>query len=278
MRSGAESDPALDDQVRLTQDLDQFLQAPSLVAARDLALENPALLGAQVADYLSEAATRLRQIGGAEYARRCEFWLGILRTFRELGVQNGYFELAIDGLVGARTNQEHRDAMALHPDLKSEAATTYIERRRKESFEAADLNAENRYRFAQTLLSPSEISDSKAEIVAPENLASEIFTPEIEEWATGLGLFFRDFVQETDRDRLRAYLEARPELLSDPGFMMARSMFKPIIERARDGHRIVALRDLLFRQALFDRCKEAGIGQAFQEMAQGVIWETLRRK
>jgi hypothetical protein len=60
--------------------------------------------------------------------------------------------------------------------------------------------------------------------------------------------------------------------------MLARSFFKPFIERARDGHRIVALRDLLFRQALFDRCKEAGIGQAFQEMAQGVIWETLRRK
>ncbi len=111
---------------RLREDLDRFMQSTSLAAARDIVAENSLLLGSHVADYLGEAAKRLRQLGEVDTARSCEVWLGMLRTFREHGVQDGYLELAIDDLLRAQTPEEHRRSLSQYPDLASEPATAYI--------------------------------------------------------------------------------------------------------------------------------------------------------
>ena len=75
---------------RVRADFDRFMQSNSLAEARDLVDGNHLLLGSQVADFLSEAVKRLRQLGNVEEARSYEYRLGLLRTFREFGVREGY--------------------------------------------------------------------------------------------------------------------------------------------------------------------------------------------
>jgi len=102
--------------VRLREDLDRFMQSSSLTVARDIVAANPSLLGSHVADYLSEAIKRLRQLGHVDTAQSCEFRLGLLRTFRELGVQEGFFELAINDLVRTQTPEDQRQVLSQYPD------------------------------------------------------------------------------------------------------------------------------------------------------------------
>src|SRR5262249_39363851 len=139
--------------VRLRADLDRYMQAASLAEMRDVAAANPLLLGSYVADYLTEAAKRLRQLGETHTAESCEFRLDILRKFREFGVQEGYLELAIDELVRAQTPEQHQQVLTDYPELASEAAATYMKRRLNESVQMADTGAQSRYRFALTMAS-----------------------------------------------------------------------------------------------------------------------------
>src|SRR3954462_15537515 len=135
------------------------MQSGDLAEARDTVADNPLLLGPDVADYLSEAIKRTRQLGDAEFAEKCEFWLELLRTFREFGVQDGYLELAIEQLVRAPSGEAERAALQQYPELASEAAAEFIQRRHRESVELADTSAEGKYQLASILISSRRESD-----------------------------------------------------------------------------------------------------------------------
>jgi hypothetical protein len=255
--------PDIETQRRLREDLDRFMQSLSLVEARDIVAGNPLLLGSHVANYLSEAVKRMRQLGEVDTARSCDVWLGMLRTFRELGVQEGYFELAIDALVRSQTPEHHQRVLLENPDLESERATEYIKRRHQESIKVADTGAEGKYQWALSIISASEIKEPGEE----DSCMDEV-----------VNTFIREFIQQPNRAAQRTFLEERPDLLQPRRSVIVGAMFQPFIERARARNELVTLRDMLLRQALFERCREAGVAQAFEELTNGVKWERLSRK
>jgi hypothetical protein len=255
-----EQDLDIEAKLRVRADLDRFMQSNSLAAARDIVAGNPLLLGPHVADYLSEAVKRLRQLGHVDTAQSCEFWLGVLRTFRELGVQHGYLEFAIDDLIRAQTPEDHRRILRQYPELAGEAAAAYVKRRHRESISVADTSAESKYEWAWSIISATNIKDLETEDTGMDE---------------AVDTFIGEFIQQPDSTAQRRFLEAHPDLFQPPRSLIVGAMFKPFIERARTANQLVTLRALLLRQALFARCQEVGVAQAFQEMAKGVKWKQL---
>jgi hypothetical protein len=151
---------------RVRADLDRSMQSNSLAEARDIVAGNPLLLGSHVTNYLSEAVKRLRQLGDVKHAQSCEFWLSLLRIVRELGVQEGYLELAINDLIRAQTPEDHRRILRQCPELAGESAAAYIKRRLGESVSVADTDAESKYKFALSIISARSIEDSERETPA----------------------------------------------------------------------------------------------------------------
>jgi hypothetical protein len=258
-----EQDLDIETKQRVLADLDRLTHSKSLAEARDIVAGDPLLLGSHVADFLSEAVKRLRQIGNVELAKRCEFWLGLLRTFREFGVQEGYLELAINELVRAPTPEDDRRTLREYPELTSEAAEAFINRRLHESVDVADTVAEGKYRLAWTLITASNINGSQTQDTGMNE---------------AVNTFIAKFIQEPDVAAQRRLLESRPDLLQSPRSLFIGAMFQPDIERARASNQLVTLRDLLLRQALFARCQEVGVAQAFEELASEVKWKQLSNK
>jgi len=260
-----EDEQALDVETkqRIRADLDRFMQSDGLAEARDIVAGNPLLLGSHVADFLGEAVKRLRQLGHVEQAQSCEFSLGLLRTFREFGVQEGYLERAMDELMYAQTPEDHRRVLRQYPELAGETAAAYIKRRLHESVSVADTDAEGKYRLVGTIVSTTSIDDSETD------------DARINE---AVNTFVREFIHQPDFAAQQRLLESRPDLMQSPGSLIVGSMFQPFIERARAGNHLVTLRDLLLRQALFARCQEVGVAQAFEELAKGVKWKQLTNK
>jgi hypothetical protein len=254
---------AADDESGLPQlraDLDRLMQSAGLREARDIVAANPRLTGSEVAAFLGEAINRTRQLGEVALAESCEHWLGLLRRFREFGVEAGYLEIVIDYLVRARDPQAHEQILRDHPQLKDAATLAYLERRAKESSDIADIGARNKYAFVHSIV--------QATGIAPRE-------PGQPDPTEAIGVFATGFVREPDVAACRRLLEARPEMLLPPLAVLVGAMFDPFIERARARNALVDLRDLMLRQALFARCQEAGIEQAFAELAGGVLWKQL---
>lgn len=271
-----EQQPDVETQQRIRADLDRFMQSSGLAAARDIVTENPLLLGPHVADYLGEAVKRLRQLGDVEMAEKCEFWLGLLRTFREFGVQEGYLELAINKLVRAPTSEAERAVLREYPELTSESAAAYIKRRHRESVHVADTETEGKYRLAWTLISAKSIGGLDTADNEPPS-AESISSPDAQDsgMTDAVNTFLAGFILEPDIAAQRRLLESRPDLLQSPRSTIVSSMFQPYIQRARTSIQLVTLRNLLLRQALFARCQEVGVSHAYEELANGVKWKQL---
>jgi hypothetical protein len=238
------------------------MQAESLRAARDIVADEPMLLGAAVSDSLSEAARRSRQSGDVPTAEACEFRLSILRRFRELGLHEGYLELAIGALVNAKTPEEHRKAIRESPELAEESTLSFISRRIADSVN--DASAKGMYELAEMLIKAREIT-------GPEKETEPVDTTE------AVNAFVHHFVNEPDPVAQRRLLEERPALLQLPLTMIVASMFEPFIALARTRLDFVTLRQLLLRQALFFRCQKVGCAQAFQELERGATWSELTK-
>jgi hypothetical protein len=260
-----EREPAADESglLQLRADLDRLMQSNGLREARDIVAANPRLTGLEVAAFLSEAIKRTRQLGEVVFAESCEHWLALLRRFREFGVEAGYLESVIDDLARARDAQAHGQVLRDHPELKDAATLAYLDRRAKEAGDVADVAARDKYRFVRSIVQTTEIVSLEPGQSDP--------TEAISAFAAG-------FVQEADATACRRLLEAHAEMLRPPLAVLVGAMFGPFIERARALNALVSLRDLLLRQALFTRCQEVGIEQAFDELARGVPWKQLTGK
>ena len=257
-----EREHAADDSehTRLRADLDRLMQSDGPREARDIVAANPRLTGPEVAAFLGEAIKRTRQNGEVGLAESCEHWLRLLRRFREFGVESGYLEIVIDQLARARGSQAHQQVLRDHPELKDPATLTYLERRAKACGDIADIGARDKYRFVHSIVQASSIGEPDPAQPDP---------------ADAIGAFAAGFVQEPDVAACRRLLEAHPEMLQPSLAVLVGAMFEPYVERARALNALVTLRDLLLRQALFARCREAGIERAFDELAKGVPWKQL---
>ena len=257
-----EREPAADESgfLQLRADLDRLMQSTGPGEARDIVAANPRLTGQEVATFLSEAIKRARQLGEVVTAESCEHWLALLRRFREFGVENGYLEIVINDVARARDAQALRLVMRDHPELKNAATLTYLDRRVKEAGNIADVAARDKYRFVRSIVQTTEICGLEPGQPDPTELISAFET---------------GFVREADGAACRRLLEAHADMLQPPLAVMVGAMFGPLIERARALNSLVALRDLLLRQALFARCREVGIEQAFDELARSVPWKQL---
>ena len=87
-----------------------------------------------------------------------------------------------------------------------------------------------------------------------------------------IGEFIRDFVLQPDPVVNRQVLERRPELLKPPLNFLVASFFDGQADAARASNDLQTLLPLLRRQALFQRCQEVGVDNAFTELAAGVSW------
>jgi hypothetical protein len=249
---------------QLKANLDRFMQSESLRQARDIVIEDQLLLGSHVANWLDETAKRCRQIGEVHYAEACEVRLGLLKVFRELGVQEGYLEVAIKDLAHAQTAEDHRRILRENPELASDAARDFISRRLGAARLTGDATAVERYKMAGILVQVKEFEDTSAAV-------REIDTTE------AVYTFLRGFILESDAGAQRELLEARPDLLQMPLCLIVGSMFQPYIEKARLSNNLATLRPLLLRQALFARCQKIGVASAFRELANRAEWTELKQ-
>ena len=246
----------------LRASLDRFLQSETLREARDIVGAAPLLLGAEVSAYLSEAAKQSRQIGDVQMAGICEYRLNLLRIFREFGLQNGFFELSIEALVRAQNPAEHEAVMRNCPELREEAGRAFISQRISESKAVVDAAAVGKYTLAESLAAAKSFA-------CPDG--------EVPETTEAVNTFIHGFIHERDATARRRLLEERPALLEEPQSLIVGSIFQPYIERARTRNDFVVLRELLLGQALFAQCRKVGIAGAFQELADGVIWNQLKQ-
>lgn len=249
---------------QLKANLDRFMQSESLRQARDIVMEDQSLLGSDAANWLDEMAKRCRQIGEVHYAEACEMWLGLLKVFRELGVQEGYLEEAIKALGHAQTAEDHRRVLRENPELASDAARDFISRQLGAARLTGDATAVTRYTMAETLIQVKQFDDPFPEFEGIDTTEA-------------INTFLRGFVLEPDPSAQRQLLEARPELLQSPLCVLVGSMFQPYIEKARLSNNLATLRPLLLRQALFTRCQKIGVASAFRELANRAEWTELKQ-
>lgn len=249
---------------QLRANLDRFMQSESLRQARDIVMEDQLLLGSHVADWLGETAKRCRQIGEVHYAEACEVRLGLLKVFRELGVQEGYLEVAIKDLAQAQTAEDHRRVLRENPELASDAARDFISRRLGAARLTGDATAVARYAMAGTLIQVKQFDDSSPGLEGIDTTEA-------------INTFLRGFILEPDPSTQRQLLEARPELLQSPLCVLVGSMFQPYVEEARLSNNLARLRPLLLRQALFIRCQKIGVASAFRELANRAEWTELKQ-
>jgi hypothetical protein len=239
---------------RVRANLDRLMQSDDLRSARDTVAEDPLLLGSHVADWLAESAKRLRQTGNVQLAESVEFWLHVLRTFREFGTQDGYLELVVDELTRAKTAEEHRRILRENPGLDNDATLQFIVRRIAESLAVADSTAAAKYKMAGMNMRVKQFDE-------PEDLGVDI--------TEVVNTFIRGFIFESDPSAQRWLLETRPDLMQPPVSVIVDSIFQPYVEGARAANDLVKLRALMARQALFARCQKVGLARAFQELAAG---------
>jgi hypothetical protein len=238
--------------------LDRFMQAGSLRELRDVVAAAPVLLNPFFSDRLGEMANRLRQIGEVSMAEGVEFRQGLLRRFRERGLQEGFLELVINFLIHADTAEEHQRLLAEYPELTDPATSAFIVRRIEELSAAGDTLGVTQHVMAKALIASAEISDLEPKASASLDGA--------------VGAFYSGFVMNADPAVNRRAVEGHPELLKPPASLVLDSMFQPKISEAQAANDLVTMRALVLRRRLFQRCQEVGVDRAFAELAKGVRW------
>ncbi|MEV0177206.1 hypothetical protein AB0I00_39640 [Streptomyces sp. NPDC050803] len=244
------------DEAQLRDALDRFMASLTLRDARDALRETPELLGNEILVWLEEALRRLRQQNNEEYIAKIEHWLGLLRVFRRFGVEEGYWELLADALLQADQTQTER-LLAEYPELSSEAAREYFDRRERESHFAADQTAATKYLMASVLPGAQ---------FAPRGFDTAPAFP---------GEFLPDYVGQDDETLRHRWLVDHPELLEMPMALVAESMFQPPMNQAWADVDLVTLRDLYLRRAMFRRALRVGAREAIREFEEGVEWPDL---
>ncbi|TDQ00383.1 hypothetical protein [Labedaea rhizosphaerae] len=236
--------------------LDRFMTSPSLRDARDALREHPELLGNETLAWLEEILRRLRQRNETDHIESVEHWLGLLRVFRRFGVEEGYWELLADGLVRA-DQAETKRLLELYPELSSDAAREYYDRREHEAHLAADQTAATKYLMAS--------------VIPGGRLAEEAFPAD----TSFAGGFLAHYVAQDDEQARHQYLTDHPEVLDMPAALVAESLFQPPMNQAWADVDVVALRALYLRRALFRRASTVGAPQAIREFEEGAEWPDL---
>lgn len=244
------------DEAQLRDALDRFMTSLTLRDARDALREAPALLGNEVLVWLDEALRRLRQQNDEEYIAKIEHWLGLLRVFRRFGVEEGYWELLADALLPADQAQTER-VLTEYPELSSDAAREYFDRRERESHVAADQTSASKYVLASIL--------PRAQLAPSGFDTAPVFSSE----------FFTGYVCQGDEALRHRYLVDHPAQLEMPTALVAESMFQPPMNQAWADVDLVALRDLYLRRAMFRRALRVGAREAIREFEEGVEWPDL---
>jgi len=242
---------------RARESLDRLMQSGSALEARDVVASAPWLTDPFFSDRLGEMANRLRQLGEVRLAESAEHWQGVLRQFRELGLQEGYLEFVLNQLTHATTGEQHTRILVENPDLRNAATSDFIVRRAAESDANGDSVGVAKYVLAKTFIDSAIVSDIQIENTDLDDDVSA---------------FYESFVLEPDPVANRRFLEARPDLLRPPVSLIIASVLQPKIASAQAANDLVTLRSLLLRERLFQRCQEVGVDQAFDELARGVQW------
>jgi hypothetical protein len=251
-----------DAEQRAREALDQLLQSASAREARDVVRAAPYLTDPYFSQELGRLAKALRQRGEVQTAVSVEHWERVLQRFRELGVQQGYLEYVIDGLIGAQTQEEHARIVADNPDFKAQDSVDYFKQRGAEAQTRGDQYGTERYRIA-IVMAIVPIADGQGEV--PLDIEGAVND------------FLGDFVYQSDPAVNRRLLERRPELLTPPLNVLVVGFLDRAIEEAQASNDLVTLRPLLRRRGLFQRCQEVGVDQAFGELARGVSWPSPSR-
>jgi hypothetical protein len=243
-------------EARLMDALDRFMTSLTLRDARDALREEPGLLGNEILEFLEETVRRLRQQNDDEFVVKAEHWLGLLRVFRQYGVEEGYLELLTDSLTRADAEQTRR-LLADYPELSSDATRQYFERRERESHLAADQNAATKYLMAA--------------VVSANSIAEQTLDVDL----TFAGEFLANYVSQDDEALRHRYLTAHPELLEMPTLMYAEASFQPSMDQAWADVDVVALRNLFLRRAMLRRAAQVGVQQTIREYEEGAEWPDL---
>ena len=244
------------DEARLPDALDRFMTSLTLREAREVLLEAPELLGNEVLSLLEEILRRLRRHNDAEYVAKIEHWLGLLRVFRRFGVEDGYWELLADALVRADHAKTQR-LLADYPELSSDAAREYFDRREQESHLAADQSAAIKYLMASS--------------IPAGRIAQDAFDVDL----TFVGEFITGYVSPNDELLRHQYLVDHPEVLEMPAALIAESLFQPPMNQAWADVDVVTLRNLYLRRAMFRRALRVGAREAIREFEEGAEWPDL---
>lgn len=240
----------------LVEALGRFMSSPTLRDARDAVRDTPELLSNPVLAYLEEAVRQSRQRGDEEFVEKLEHWLGIIRMFRRFGVEDGYLEV-LAGWLAAADHARTVRLLTEYPELASDAARGYFERREAQSHGAKDQAAASIYQLA-ALVPAAKLADS--------TLGLDL---------SFVGGFLAGYVREDDDERRHRYLLEHPELLRMPTHLVADSTFQPDMDQAWADVELVILRDLYRRRAAFRRAGAVGAAQAIQEYEEGAEWPDL---
>jgi hypothetical protein len=244
------------DEAQLPSALDRFITSLTLREAREVLRGSPELLGNEVLAFLEETLRRLRQQNDDENVAKIEHWLGLLRVFRRFGVEEGYWEMLADTLVRAG-HAETKRLLADYPELSSDSAREYFDRREQESHLAADQGAATKYLMASSI---------------PVGRLGE-GAPEID---TGfVGEFLAGYVSQDDETLRHQFLVDHPEVLEMPAALIAESLFQPPMNQAWADVDVVTLRNLYLRRAMFRRALRVGARDAVREFGEGAEWPDL---
>jgi hypothetical protein len=247
------------DEARWWDALGRLMASPTLRDARDAVGGEPELLGNEVLAFLEETVRRSRQQGDDEFVEKVEHWLGLVRVFRRYGVEEGFLELLADDLARADHEGTGR-LLADYPELSSDAAREYFERRERESHTAVDQTAAGKYRLAAVVPAVSQVEGT--------------FDADL----SFLGEFLARYIEQEDDSLRHQYLTEHPELLGMPTLLIAESLFQPAMNQAWADVEVAFLRRLYLRRAMFRRAGEVGAAQASREYEEGAEWPDLLRR
>ena len=221
----------------------EFIEAGSARAMRNLVAAEPLLLEPSVAALFVPMVRAARQQGEAELAELLEARRGLLDRFRAHGVADGYFDILVSQLtVGdpTATAELHEHNADLAEDFQR-----YVHEQLQAATRLGHHDRIQRLQLAASLMSGLPRTESTAD---PRRLLELIMLGDL------------------------GPLRDEPELLTPPIPLMGLALLKHQINGAALDRDIVRVRRLWLMYELLQHCWERGPEAAFGDLERGELW------
>lgn len=231
----------------------KFMSSSSLFAAREMVSEDPRLLLPEIDTGLDRYVRHLRQSGDPDEAERVLQRQGLLRTFREHGVAEGYMRLVADDLLGAPFERVEKVFAESASPTRAEMSE-HVTRRIADARQTGDSRNLPRLIMLRGFVDMASLPRPPVR----DDAAVQKLLP------VAVG-----YLQQADLAARRSYLHRNPELLTPLGVNVGHGLLQSSTEEPMGELDLSTVRMLRQADGLLRASLRMGVDEAYEAVTTG---------